>query len=229
MPSGEIAARSLGSVTSINRRDAFRTYVHIAPPQAGGTPSSGAWLTGKPRLPDHLHKKLTCDSMVQPVWHTQGAPVNVGRAQRIVPDRTRRLVEDRDRGCRFPGCTGTAHVECHHLIHWVDGGPTDTWNLASICPFHHVAHHAGDFSITGDADDPNGLTFTTRHGYPIRPGPTFTTPTDPAPPDRASGSPGPPGSPPTPPPATPSYRGPSGDTLNLRWVAFAESRAPAPV
>jgi hypothetical protein len=119
----EIAVRSLGAVESINRRDAFGTYVHLD--------ADGGWLTGRPRLPKHLTDKLTCDGILQPVWHTQGAPVNVGRAQRIVPTRTRRLVEDRDRGCRFPGCPSTAHVECHHLIHWVDGGPTDTFNLAS--------------------------------------------------------------------------------------------------
>jgi hypothetical protein len=113
----EVARRSLGAVESINRRDAYRTYVHLAPPQAGGTPSEGGWLTGRPRLPAHLAEKLTCEGILQPVWHTGGAPVNVGRAQRIVPARTRRLVEDRDRGCRYPGCAATAHVECHHILH----------------------------------------------------------------------------------------------------------------
>ena len=119
----EIAVRSLGAVESINRQDVFRTYVHLD--------TGGGWLTGRPRLPKHLTDKLTCDGILQPVWHTHGAPVNVGRAQRIIPTRTRRLVEDRDRGCRFPGCPSTTHVECHHLIHWVDGGPTDTFNPTS--------------------------------------------------------------------------------------------------
>ena len=169
----EIAGRSMGAVESINRRDAYRTYVFLD--------TEGGWLAGQRRLPKHIEAKMTCDGILQPVWLTQGAPVNVGRAQRIVPTRTRRLVEDRDRGCRFPGCTST-RVECHHLIHWVDGGPTDTWNLCSLCSFHHDGHHVGDFTISGDADDPRGLTFTTRHGHPIRPGPTFTSPTDPQPP-----------------------------------------------
>ena len=229
----EIAQRSLGAVTSINRRDAYRSYVHLD--------VEGGWLTGKPRLPQHIVKKLTCDGILQPVWHTQGAPVNVGRAQRIVPARTRRLVEDRDRGCRFPGCAATAYVECHHLIHWADGGPTDTFNLASLCPFHHDGHHDREFTITGNADDPAGLAFTTKGGFPIRPGPTFTTPTRPATEwASASAPPGSPGSPgsssqpqsPRPaespaPPATTSYRGPSGETLNLRWVTFTEPRTPA--
>ena len=202
----EIARRSLGAVDSINRRDAYRTYIHLD--------TEGAWLTGKPRLPAHIAKKLTCDGIAQPLWSTQGAPVNVGRAQRIVPTRTRRLVEDRDRGCRFPGCN-TTRVECHHLIHWVDGGPTDTTNLCALCSYHHDGHHVGDFTITGDADDPAGLSFTTRAGFPIKPGPTFTTPAGPQPPPD-----------PQPPPAPP-YRGPTGDTLDLRWVGFHEPREPA--
>jgi len=209
----EIAQRSLGAVESINRRDAFRTYVHLD--------TEGGWLTGKPRLPKHVTEKLTCDGILQPVWHTQGAPVNVGRAQRIVPTRTRRLVEDRDRGCRFPGCAATAHCECHHLIHWVDGGPTDTWNLCCLCPFHHDAHHGGEFTIAGNADDPGGLTFTTKSGFPIRPGPTFITPTFITPTDPLSALVT------TASPATASYRGPSGDTFSLRWVTFGEPRAPA--
>lgn len=229
----EIAQRSLGAVESINRRDAFRTYVHLN--------TDGGWLTGNPRLPHHIAEKLTCDGILQPVWLTEGAPVNVGRAQRIVPTRTRRLVEDRDRGCRFPGCNATAHVECHHLIHWVDGGRTDTRNLCCLCTFHHDAHHAGDFTISGNADDPAGLTFISRTGFPIRPGPTFTTPTDLQPPGspgtpESPGSPGSPESPESPestespglpPPPTAIYRGPTGDTLSLRWVTFHEPREPA--
>ena len=224
----EIAGRSLGAVTSINRRDAFRTYVHLD--------SAGAWLTGKPRLPKQITQKLTCDGILQPVWHTQGAPVNVGRAQRIVPTRTRRLVVDRDRGCRFPGCSATAHVECHHLIHWADGGTTDTWNLCCLCDFHHDAHHEGEFTIAGNADDPEGLSFTNKRGFPIRPGPTFIRPvfitpalvTATDPPPASSGSTGStsPAPPAAPPPTTP-YRGPSGDKLSLRWVTFDQPREPA--
>ena len=205
----QMARRSIGALDSINRRDSYRTYVHLD--------TEGAWLTGRPRLPQHIADKLTCDGIAQPVWHTQGAPVNVGRAQRIVPTRTRRLVEDRDRGCRFPGCTST-RTECHHLIHWADGGPTNTFNLACLCPYHHDTHHSGDYTINGNANNPTGLTFTTRTGQPIRPGPTFTTPT---PPPRS-----PPGSPASPPP-TPPYRGPTGESFDPSWLTFHETRTPA--
>lgn len=173
----QLAQRSLGAVASINHRDAYRSYVHLD--------TEGGWLTGKTRLPQHTVKKLTCDGILQPAWHTQGAPVNVGRAQRIVPARTRRLVEDHDRGCRFPGCAATAYLECHHLIHWVDGGPTDTPNLCSLCPYHHDGHHDREFTIAGNADDPDGLAFTT----PTHPA-TTTASAPLGAPQAPSGSPG---------------------------------------
>ena len=130
-------------------------------------------MTGRPRLPGHLVAKLTCAGTVQPVWQRAGVPVSVGRALRIVPERTRRLVLDRDRGCRFPGCVARAHLEVHHVVHWVDGGRTDLANLVAVCPFHHDAHHRGEFSITGDANVPGGLVFLARGGFPIGPGPIY--------------------------------------------------------
>ncbi|MGZ4601104.1 MAG: HNH endonuclease [Oryzihumus sp.] len=164
----EVCERSLANPPSPGRRDAFRVLVHLD--------TDGAWLNGRPALPRHLVDKLTCEGSLRPLWVTEGHPVNVGRALRIVPDHTRRLLEDRDRGCRFPGCAATAVVKIHHVIHWADGGPTDTPNLVSLCPHHHDRHHAGDYDIQGDADLPDGLTFTNRWGHPIRPAPAYRPP-----------------------------------------------------
>ncbi len=168
----EVCTRSLGSVTARSRQESFRVYVHLD--------VEGGWLTGRPRLPGHLVAKLTCAGTVQPVWQRAGVPVSVGRALRIVPERTRRLVLDRDRGCRFPGCVARAHLEVHHVVHWVDGGRTDLANLAGLCPFHHDAHHRGEFSIGGDANTCGGLVFLARGGFPIGPGPIYA-PTAPRP------------------------------------------------
>jgi hypothetical protein len=152
-------------VTSRGRQDSFRVYVHLD--------ADGGWLNGRPRLPAHLVAKLTCAGVVQPLWKVGAVPVSVGRALRIVPERTRRLVLDRDRGCRFPGCVATAHLEVHHVIHWAEGGRTDLGNLVAVCSFHHDAHHRGEFSITGDANDPGDLVFWARGRFPIGPGPTY--------------------------------------------------------
>ena len=157
----EICQRSLAGVTSPGRRDSFRVYVHLD--------ADGGWLNGAPRLPHHLVRKLTCEGTMQPLWERAGVPVSVGRALRIVPERTRRLVLDRDRGCRFPGCSATSHLQVHHIWHWAAGGSTDMDNLVSLCPFHHDAHHGGQFGISGDPNDPAGLVFTAPGGFPIRP------------------------------------------------------------
>ncbi len=128
----EVATRSLdaGSSLSDGRAAKFRIYLHLDTAGRG-------WLNKAGAVPPHLLRKWTCDGVLQPVWETQGSPVNVSRAQRIVPRRTRRLVEDRDGGCRHPGCLATHHLECHHVHHWADGGDTDLDGLISLCPHHH--------------------------------------------------------------------------------------------
>jgi hypothetical protein len=85
-----------------------------------------------------------------------------------VPDHTRLAVEYRDGGaCVIPGCGATRGIEVHHLRHWEDGGPTDTWNLACVCGPHHRAIHRGEIIAWGNADTPGGLSFTNRWGTPL--------------------------------------------------------------
>ncbi|MDQ6798093.1 MAG: HNH endonuclease, partial [Actinomycetota bacterium] len=49
------------------------------------------------------------------------------------PNRTRLAIEERDGGCRVPGCDRTRWLHVHHVVHWEDGGATDTSNLMSLC------------------------------------------------------------------------------------------------
>ena len=104
------------------------------------------------RFRQPVAERITCDALVAPIWCDDGLPVSVGRSQHIVPDRTRRIVEHRDGGCRVPGCRHDRFVEVHHIIHWSAHGPTDTWNLICLCPRHHRLHHQGRLGITGNAD-----------------------------------------------------------------------------
>ena len=124
-------------------------YVHLS--------TDGSWVGGRGAIPASLAAKFACDGVVQPVWEVDGTPVSVGRRQRIVPARTRRLVEDRDRGCVFPGCQARGFLEVHHLDHWADGGATDLDRLVCLCPFHHDAHHRGEFTIAGTATHPDEM------------------------------------------------------------------------
>ncbi|WP_195908214.1 HNH endonuclease signature motif containing protein [Nostocoides sp. HKS02] len=155
----EVANRSLASVSSSSRAAHYRVYVHLA--------TDGAWVGGRHAIPMPLVQRFLSDGVLQPVWETEGRPVSVGRDLRILPLRSRRLVEDRDRGCRFPGCTTTRFVEIHHLLDWASGGATDVDNLVSLCPFHHDGVTRGDFTMTGDPTRPDGLAVTNRYGVPV--------------------------------------------------------------
>ena len=190
----ELAQRSLSSVTSTGRASHYRVYLHLS--------TDGAWVNGGGAIPRRLLDRFISDGVVQPVWETDGRPVSVGRSMRILPPRSRRLIEDRDRGCRFPGCTATRFVEVHHLHEWADGGATDVDNQVSLCPFHHDAIDRGDFRIAGDPTRPDGLVVTNRYGVHVRP-PT------------AGELAAPPGGDPPAPPGVAAYQPPTGE--RARW------------
>lgn len=223
-----IANRSLDGVTVASRRARYRVNVFLD--------TDGGWLLGRPRLPQHVVEGLTCDGELVPVWETDGVPVSVGTGRRTVPERTRRLVLERDRGCRYPGCHATRWLEIHHIRHWRDGGPTDYDNLVALCTFHHDEHHRNAFSLVGEATRADGLEFLTAGGWPIEP----ATPsggrrlTEPAPPDLHVVPPprdppdvrleqGPASDPASPGRQGRRYLGPSGDILHLSLVDFTPS------
>jgi len=219
----QVASRSLERAKGAGRRSRYRVNVFLD--------TDGGWVSGRPRLPKHLLDGLTCDGDLCPVWVAKGRPVSIGASSRSVPQRTRRLIVDRDRGCRFPGCLATAFVEIHHLRHWRDGGPTDVDNLLSLCPFHHDGHHRGEFTIKGDPTRLDGLEFETHHGLPIRSGLT-------APPTALAGSSrrhlamvGSESSSGRDGPARPRrrpYPAPTGETLHLSLVDFTPPRRKDP-
>ena len=156
-----------------------------------------------PGLPDALRRYLACDAWVRPVLSRHGVATSVGRALRIVPTRTRLVVEERDRGCRVPGCGRHRRLEIHHVVPWSEGGPADTANLVALCPYHHRLYHRGLLGIAGNADDPGGLVFTDSQGRRL------TGSGQPAPPPQlALGG---------------NWTPPAGDRLDPRWVHFNEA------
>jgi hypothetical protein len=111
----ELTERSLDSITDPARRDRCRINVHI---------DTDGW-----RLLDAIRQYITCDGLITPTFLAGGVPVSVGRSQRIIPERTRHIVQLRDGGCRVHSCTQDKFIEVHHIIHWEYDGATDTWNL----------------------------------------------------------------------------------------------------
>lgn len=187
-----------------------------------------ARLTGGPPLPEHLTRKLTCDALTAFVHYDGAHPINLGRSRRILPERTRAIVLHRDGACRFPGCTARGHVDIHHVIHWADGGTTDTTNLIALCPYHHNEHHRGTYTITGNPDLPDtaigALRFHARSGAPIGYAPPTSISTGTSTGADAGTSTGDRqhpyhGAP---------YQGPTGEKLHLRWVGYDARPAPPP-
>ncbi len=161
-------------------------------------------------VPESIARLITCDGRIDPVFVDGAIPVSVGRSQRTIPDRLRRLVLFRDEHrCQVPGCTATRGFDLHHIIHWSDDGPTDSWNLITICSRHHRMHHKHRLGISGNADRPDTLRFVNAHGVDIR---------------RSGATPTPPNAPP--PPIAAEYQHPIGERLDGRWVMFTHPAVP---
>jgi hypothetical protein len=199
-----MAERSLGAAAASRpHHDRHLLVVHLR----GDDHGSHAHLHGGPPLPDTLRRLLGCDGQVRPLTEVNGVALSVGRAQRIVPERTRMAIEERDGACRVPGCERTRWLQVHHIIHWEDGGATDTANLLSLCGRHHRLHHLGELDIAGNADDPDGMVFTDAKGRQL------TGCGRPAPPSEVTG--------------TGTWRHPCGERLDSRWVHFREPQPSA--
>ena len=171
----EMARRSMDAAP-LARRERFRVNWFVDP----ADPVPARWADGL-AVPHWLVEMLSCDGTVSPVFTDGAHPVSVGRTQYAVPDRTRRLVLYRDKKCRVPWCNQTRWLQVHHIVHDEHGGPTDTWNLMAACPACHRLHHKGLLGISGNADDPDGLTFTDAHGRVIDPTAHPIKPTGPPP------------------------------------------------
>ncbi|SFC31468.1 HNH endonuclease signature motif containing protein [Klenkia taihuensis] len=105
-------------------------------------------------------RQAACDGDVARILlGTDGLPLDVGRAHRLVPAHIRRAAEVRDGGCVFAGCHAPAWwCDAHHLIHWIDGGETSLANTALLCERHHTQVHHG-YRLEWDPDDGCWRTF----------------------------------------------------------------------
>ncbi|MEU4395484.1 DUF222 domain-containing protein [Kribbella sp. NPDC023855] len=109
-------------------------------------------------------RRLACDAAILPiVLGSDSQPLDVGTEQRFVTRPIRRALTKRDKGCVI--CKAPPwQCHAHHLIHWIDGGPTSITNLVLLCAVHHRAVHGGRWTITIT----NGVVHVTR--------PTWTSP-----------------------------------------------------
>jgi len=107
---------------------------------------------------------LLCDPIITVlVVDLLGVPLDMGRTIRLVNRKQRRALRRRDGGCIFPGCDCPASwCDAHHVIWWEHQGPTDIWNLALLCRYHHGVTHRRGWTMTAAGGD--WFTWTTPSG-----------------------------------------------------------------
>jgi len=183
--------------------DRYQVWMHL-----DASDGSARWHLGS-LLPDTMRRYLLCDCDLRAVIESDGMLSALSSRIRTVDDKMRAFVEDRDGGCRVPGCEQRRWLQIHHLWHWEDGGPTVSWNLCALCPMHHRLHHAGRLRIEGTPNTRDGLRFYDHKGREIaaRAGPPRTGPL---------------------PPAAAPYVHPPGEAVDWHWVEWKALDDPEP-
>jgi hypothetical protein len=135
-------------IESLSGGDRHQIIVHVDADTLADCCEGRCEIEEGPSMAAETARRLACDSSVIPlIENDQGEPLNVGRTTRTISPALRRLLNARDKGCRFPGCTHTRFVDAHHIEHWADGGETKPSNLVTLCRHHHRCVHEGGFQI----------------------------------------------------------------------------------
>jgi len=93
-------------------------------------------------------ERIACDCTISRVLLQDSMVIDVGRAVRSVPGPTRRALEARDKGCKWPGCDRPASWSYpHHIVFWARGGETKLSNLVLLCYHHHRQVHEGGWQV----------------------------------------------------------------------------------
>ena len=123
----------------------------------------GAGVTGSVGEPigvDTL-RRYTCDAAIaRVVLGPDSEVLDMGRASRVATLAQRRALFIRDGGCIFPGCDRPpGWCEAHHVVHWLDLGLTDLWNMALLCAHHHHLCHEGGWTMRHGTGPPGRFEF----------------------------------------------------------------------
>ena len=139
-------------VESGTRAERYQVMVHCDAATLGAEGEPGRSDLDGIRVSAETSRRMACDAAVVAMVHANdGSVLNVGRRTRTIPPHIRRALEERDRGCRFPGC-GCRFTEAHHVKHWADGGETSLRNTLLLCRRHHRAVHEGRVKVSVNGD-----------------------------------------------------------------------------
>ena len=120
---------------------------------AGTTDEPGVTAHGD-LIPAHIVRRMAEYADLQRVLMVGSYVLDLGREVRYASIAQYKALVARDGGCRFPGChIPAAWCEVDHLTSWDDGGPSELWNEALWCSFHHHEKHRPGVQVLGDADN----------------------------------------------------------------------------
>lgn len=126
------------------------------------TDLGAATLDTGQRLSASATRRLACEHGILPaVLNTASEVLDLGRRARLHTPAQRRAHTTAHPHCQTDGCSvPAAWCEAHHPQPWTTGGPTNTTNLAFLCPYHH--HRAHDPTYTTRWTDAGTVTFHRR-------------------------------------------------------------------
>ncbi len=164
---GLVAERALAAGfggESGTRAERYQVVVHTDAATLSERGETGRSELDGVRVCAETSRRMACDAARVAMCHRDGEVVSVGRRQRTIPPHIRRALEERDRGCRYPGCASRC-TEAHHVKHWADGGETSLANTLLLCRRHHRLVHEGQTRMALDRD--GKAAFFTRKGQVI--------------------------------------------------------------
>ena len=157
-PNGEGSTSSHGDPSTAphggsgTRAERYQVMVHCDAATLAAEGEPGRSDLDGIRVSAETSRRMACDAAVVAMVHAKdGSMLSVGRRTRTIPPHIRRALEERDRGCRFPGC-GCRFTEAHHVKHWADGGETSLRNTLLLCRRHHRAVHEGRVKVSVNGD-----------------------------------------------------------------------------
>jgi hypothetical protein len=111
----------------------------------------GAGITGTDTvLSPGTVRRLACEATILPaVLAGPSQLLDLGRTTRCFTPAQRLALALRDHGCSYPGCTIPPQwCDAHHVVPWIQGGPTDLTNGALLCGRHHTLVHQRRLTAT---------------------------------------------------------------------------------
>lgn len=144
----ELVTRAVGAPEGVPRQAKTSLVVTIGLDVLQGRCRGGGLTMAGDLLTVETVRRLACDAQVIPmVLGSKGEVLDQGMAERLFNRAQIRHLWMRDQHCTFPGCSKPAGwTDAHHLIHWLDDGPTDIWNAALLCRAHHTVVHSNQLA-----------------------------------------------------------------------------------